>query len=250
MTDLLKKNAFHWSDKVQQAFEELKEAMVNAPVMGLPDFNDEFTVEIDASGVGIGPVLQQNGHSITFLSKSLSPRYQVLSTYEKEPLAVIMALDRWRGYLLDRHFKIKTDHFSLKYILDKRITTPFQMKWLPKLLGFDYEISYKKGSENLAAYALSRVPTENTLFSILLTSVSSDLSQKIADSWAQDIYLQRLIQRLQSDPSSQPKYQWLNGQLIRKGKVVVGRDSSLRSQLVQHLHGSAVGGHAGVHKSL
>nr|GEV43096.1 reverse transcriptase [Tanacetum cinerariifolium]GEV47655.1 reverse transcriptase [Tanacetum cinerariifolium] len=63
---------------------------------------------------------------------------------------------KWRGYLLDRHFKIKTDHFSLKYLLDQRLTIPFQTKWLPKLLGCDYEISYKKGAKNGVADALSR----------------------------------------------------------------------------------------------
>ena len=57
----------------------------------------------------------------------------------------MFALEKWRGYLLDRHFKIKTDHFSLKYLLDQRMSTPAQLKWLPKLMGFDYEIQYKKG---------------------------------------------------------------------------------------------------------
>lgn len=71
-------------------------------------------------------------------------KHQALSTYEKKFMAVVLALEKWMGYLLDMHFKIKTDHFSLKYLLDQRVTTPFQAKWLPKLLGFDYEISYKK----------------------------------------------------------------------------------------------------------
>ncbi|GKA14729.1 retrotransposable element Tf2 [Tanacetum coccineum] len=73
------------------------------------------------------------------MSKTLAPRQQALSTYEKEFLAVLMALEKWRGYLLDRHFVIKTDHYSLKLTVDKKITTPAQMKWLPKLMGFDYE---------------------------------------------------------------------------------------------------------------
>ena len=90
--------------------------------------------------MGIGAVLQQEGHPIAYLSKTLSPKHQSLSTYEKEFLVVLMALNKWKGYLLDRHFKIKTDHFSLKFLLDQRLTTPFQAKWLPKLLGYDYEI--------------------------------------------------------------------------------------------------------------
>ena len=114
--------------------------MVTAPVLSMPNFEQPFIVETDASGVRLGAVLQQNGHPIAYLSKTLSAKHQSLSTYEKEFLAVLLALEKWRGYLLDRHFVIKTDHYSLKYLLDQRITTPTQMKWLPKLMGFDYEV--------------------------------------------------------------------------------------------------------------
>jgi hypothetical protein len=129
LTQLLKKNSFHWSQTAQVAFETLKQAMIEAPVLKLPNFNEEFVVETDASGGGIGAVLQQGGHPIAYFSKTLSLRHQTLSTYERELLAVIQALDKWRGYLLGNHFKIKTDHFSLKYLLDQRITTLAQMKW-------------------------------------------------------------------------------------------------------------------------
>nr|GEZ30255.1 reverse transcriptase [Tanacetum cinerariifolium] len=133
--------------------------------------------ETDASGEGIGVVLQQSGHPIAYCSKTLAPRHHSLSTYEKELLAVIQSLHKWRGYFLDRHFIIKTNHFSLKYLLEQRITTPTQMKWLPKLIGFDYEIVYKKGIKNGAADALSRVDTCSQLLSMVLTSRSKpDLS--------------------------------------------------------------------------
>ncbi|PWA47683.1 hypothetical protein CTI12_AA343190 [Artemisia annua] len=134
LTQLLKKNAFSWNGDAQTAFEQLKQAMI-------------LIAEI-------GGVLLKEGHPIGFLSKTLSPKHQLLSTYEKEFLAIVQALEKWRGYLLDRHFKIKTDHFSLKYLL---MTTPAQVKWLPKLMGFDYEIQYKKGVENVTADALSRL---------------------------------------------------------------------------------------------
>ncbi|GJR49320.1 integrase [Tanacetum coccineum] len=131
--------------------------MVQVPILQLPDFNKTFIIETDASGVGIRVVLQQKGHPIAFLT-----------------------LEKLRGYLLDRHFIIKTDHFSLKYLLDQRITTPAQMKWLPKLMGFDYEIMYKRGAKNVVADALS--------------------------SWQEDSELKARIEKLQSSSGSSKHY--------------------------------------------
>ncbi|GJZ49966.1 transposon ty3-I gag-pol polyprotein [Tanacetum coccineum] len=190
-------------------------AMSQASVLALPDFNKPFTVETDASGMGIRAVLQQGGHPIAYLNKSLSPKHQALSTYEKEFYAVLMALEKWRRYLLDRHFNIKTDHFSLKYLLDQRFTTPFQAKWLPKLLGYDYEISYKKGSENHVADALSRISNGSELCSLILNHTYTGT-----------------------------KYTWTNGELRRKGKLVVGSDDQLRKTMVTYFHSDPIGGHS------
>ena len=101
----------------KEAFEKLQQAMSESPMLALPNFNEEFVIETDASGIGIGAVLQQNGHPIAYLSKTLAPKHRALSTYEKELLSMVLALQKWRGYLLDRHFKIRTHHFSLKVCL-------------------------------------------------------------------------------------------------------------------------------------
>ncbi|GKB50487.1 reverse transcriptase, partial [Tanacetum coccineum] len=216
--------------RAQGAFEELKEAMTHAPVLALPDYNKTFTVETDASGLGIRAILQQEGHSIAFLSKTLAPKHQSLSTYEKEFLAVLMALEKWRGYLLDKNFKIKTDHFSLKYLMGQRLTTPFQTKWLPKLLGFDYEISYKSGSENVVADALLRISSGAKLNELVLMSITTNLMKQVKDSWAQDNKLQQVLLQLQNQTYKQGKYEWVDRMLRRKGKIVVGDDSKLREK--------------------
>nr|GEU70217.1 PsbP domain-containing protein 3, chloroplastic isoform X1 [Tanacetum cinerariifolium] len=186
----------HLRHFVLLAFERLKEAIIQTPVLALPNFEVEFVVETDASRIGLGAVLQQRGHPIAYLSKTLAPKHQSLSTYEKEFMAVVLALEKWRGYLLDRHFKIKTDHFSLKYLLDQRLSTPFQTKWR-KLLGFDYEISYKKGPDNAAADALSRLSTSAELHSMILSSIEPELLDKIKASWIANVDVQLLIQRLE-----------------------------------------------------
>ncbi|GJT44209.1 putative mitochondrial protein [Tanacetum coccineum] len=218
--------------------------MIQAPVLKLPNFKEELVIETEASGGGIGAVLQQGGNLVAYYSKSLSPRHQTLSTYEKELLAVIQALEKWRGYLLDKHFKIKTVHFSLKYLLDQRITTPSQMKWLPKLMGLDYGIFYKKGSENYAADALSRVPTSSQLLQMVLTIVTTDLLSRIVNSWKDDTYLQTIIKKLQRGEIVK-HYTWIHEQLRRKGKIVVGNDEVLRQALLIHFHTDSVGGHSG-----
>ncbi|GKC98875.1 putative mitochondrial protein [Tanacetum coccineum] len=132
--------------------------MMNAPVLALPNFQEEFIVETDAFNEGIGAVLQQRGHPITFLSRSLPPKHKGLSTYEKELWAVVYALEKWKG-----------------------LTTPFQIKWLPKLLGYEYEIIYKKGSQNIMTDALSRSPLPS-LQTMVVASISNDLLQRIQAS--------------------------------------------------------------------
>lgn len=246
LTALLKKNAFVWGDSADFAFEELKKAMTHAPVLKMPNFDEPFIIETDASGCGIGAVLQQGGHPIAFMSKILAPKHHTLSTYEKEFLAVIQALKKWRGYLLDKHFIIRTNHFSLKHLLEQRITTPAQMKWLPKLMDYDYEIVYKKGKENVSADALSRLPNTGEMLQMLSTTLSSDFYQRIVDSWTKDVKLQALIQTLQTTDSTSKHYTWSFHSLLRKGKLVVGDDAALKQELLHHFHDTSQGGHSGI----
>ena len=96
--------------------------MISPPVLTLPDFLEEFIVETDASGIGIGAVLMQKGHPIAFISKALSQKHQGLSVYEKELLAIVYAVTKWQHYLNGRHFSINTDHQSLKHLLQQSIT--------------------------------------------------------------------------------------------------------------------------------
>ncbi|GJY33020.1 retrotransposon-related protein [Tanacetum coccineum] len=118
------------------------------------------------------------------------------------------------------------------------------MKWLLKLMGFDYEILYKKGSENCAADALSRVPTISQLMQMVLTTATTDLLPKIVNSWKNDTVLQAIITRLQKGENVK-HYTWNHDQLRRKGKLVIGNDTMLRQALLVHFHNDSVGGHSG-----
>lgn len=84
--------------------------MSSPPILALPDFTMDFTVEMDASDKGIGAVLIQGKRPIAFFSKALAPLHQAFSVYEKEMLAIVAAVQKWRAYLVGRHFIIRTDH--------------------------------------------------------------------------------------------------------------------------------------------
>jgi hypothetical protein len=124
LTTLLKKNSFTWTPAIAQDFQTLKMAMCTTPVLALPDFTKTFVLECDASGKGIGVVLMQEGRPLAFTSKQLSERNLGKSIYEKEMLAILHVVDLWHPYLLGQCFQIKTDHQSLKYFLEQRISSP------------------------------------------------------------------------------------------------------------------------------
>lgn len=94
LTALLKKNAFQWTAETTNAFHKLKQAMVNPPVLALPDFSKEFVIECDASRRGIGTVLMQQGRPPAYLSQALKGRTLNLSTYEKELLALVVSVQK------------------------------------------------------------------------------------------------------------------------------------------------------------
>jgi hypothetical protein len=130
-------------------------AMCTTPVLALPNFTKTFFLECDASRKRIGVVLMQEGRPLAFTSKKLSERNMGKSIYEKEMLAILHVVDLWHPYILGQCFQIKTDHQSLKYFLEQCISSPEQQKWVTKLFGYDYEIIYKKGKDNVVADALS-----------------------------------------------------------------------------------------------
>jgi hypothetical protein len=114
-------------------------------------------VETDACATGVGAVLMQHSRPLPFLSKALGPSHQHLSIYEKEFLALIMAIEKWRSYLQRQEFTIRTDHKSPSYLSQQNLQSDLQRKAMTRLMGLKFKIVYRKGKENLAADALSRV---------------------------------------------------------------------------------------------
>ena len=186
---MLKKGEYQWHEEAQVAFQQLKKARQTAPVLGVPDFSKKFIVKMDASQQGIGAVLMQDKHPLAYISKALGPKWQGLSVYEKELLALVFAVQKWQQYLTGQEFIIRTDEKSLKWLLDQKLSTPFQQLWLSKLIGYTYEIQYKKGVETVAADALLRIPSTEVLC-LAISVIQADALDLIKASYATDSSLQ------------------------------------------------------------
>ena len=227
------------------AFKQLKEALTSPPILCLPDFSQPFVIECDASGLGIGAILTQQNQPVAYFSEALKGSALALSTYEKEMLAIIKATKKWRPYLLGKPFTARTNHKSLKYLLEQQITTPAQTRWLPKLLGYDYKIEYKRGPENQGADSLSRVVEFQFL----------SLSMPHADWWSilqkeiqQDSFYEKLIEK--STSQSGHKLLQHDGVWFKRDKVYLSPTSSLIPKILADCHSSSIGGHFGFHKTL
>jgi hypothetical protein len=154
---------FGWQPAHQEAFDELKRRLREAPVLALPDPNRAFVVNTHASDFATGAVLQQDFGSglqpIAYLSHKMVPAQTRYPTHDKEMLAIVNMLAEWRPHLQGRQpftIRIRTDHNSLQYFMTKSVLTARQARWLDQLAEFDFTIEYVKGPTNFVADALSR----------------------------------------------------------------------------------------------
>jgi len=162
VTKLLEKDVeFEFGEECLVAFRTLKEMLVSAPVLVGPDWSLPFELMCDASGYSVGVVLGQRKNKyfqpIAFASKTLDKAQQNYTTTEKELLAVVFALDKFRSYLLLSKVIVFTDHAALRYLMSKAEAKPRLIRWVLLLQEFDLEIRDKRGSENGAADHLSRI---------------------------------------------------------------------------------------------
>lgn len=212
----------------------------------MPDFAAPFIVETDASDKGIGAVLMQKQHPIAFLSHALGPRHQGLSTYEKESLAIILAVEHWRPYLQHAEFFIRTDHRSLSFLDDQRLTTPWQHKALTKLLGLRYKIIYKKGVENGAADALSCFPLDSVMELSAVSSIVPDWIKEVIDGYATDLDACTKVRTLCISADAVPDFSLKDGVLYFKNRMWIGNNTAVQQKILANLHNAPVGGHSGI----
>jgi hypothetical protein len=157
MTTLLEKNVkFMWSKKCQAKFKKLKNRLTTAPVLILPDLSKSFSIYCDASRLGFGCVLKQEGRVVAYASRQLRKHELNYPTHDLELATVVHALKIWRHYLIGQKSDIYTDHKSLKYIFTQSDLNLRQHRWLELIKDYDLEVHYHPGKANVVADALSR----------------------------------------------------------------------------------------------
>lgn len=245
LTVLLKKGSlFVWTQVHQDAFEALKSALISAPVLALSDFSKQFQLQTDACDTGVGAVLLQDGHPLAFVSKALGPHTSALSTYEKEFLAILVAVEQWRAYLQHNEFVIFTDQRSLMHITDQRLQTPWQLKMHTKLVGLQYKVAYKPDASNSTADALSRHPSPPAQLQAI-SSATPDWLAEVAAGYHADPESVCLLQQLSVDPLGCPPFSLHNRVIRHSGRIWVGANIELQNKVMTAMHSSALGGHSG-----
>jgi len=165
MNQLVKKDEpFEWTEKQEESFEKLKQALITVPILRHPDFNKIFYLMTDGSAKGFGAVLAQidddgKEYAIAYVSHSISGTKKNYSPTELELNAAVWAMNKFHYYLGYKKFILLTDHIALQYLKNNDIkeTKGRIAKWITKVLPFDFEIKYRPGKINRNADTLSRL---------------------------------------------------------------------------------------------
>lgn len=247
LTAQLKKDRYGWNHEAEEAFNRLKIAMTQVPVLAMPDFTKPFMVETDASGFGLGAVLMQENRPVAYFSQTLGSQARLKSIYEKELMAIVKAVLKWRPYLIGRRFVVRTDQLSLKFILEQRVIGSEYQRWISKLLGFSFDIEYRTGASNRVADALSRkeVEAECDSMEVGYWRFWEDLKKELEN----DELVLKIKRELAEEPTAHKGFTLYQGNLLFKGRLVIPEKSSFINDIIHEFHDSPIGGHSGRNKT-
>lgn len=247
ISDLLKKSKkkFEWTEAAETAFNELKAALVSAPILGNPDFTLPFSIESDASDNAVGAALIQHfggdPRVIGYFSKKLSSTQRKYASVEKECLGVLLAIEHFRHFIEGTRFKVVTDARSLLWLFTIGVESGNAklLRWALKIQSHDIELEYRKGKNNILADCLSR--SVETIYAISVDAEHRDLATKI-----------------QQEPAKFPDFRVIDGEIFKlvktEGKIEDARFNwkrypprAEREEIIRKLHEPA---HLGPDKTL
>lgn len=243
ITDLLKKSKskFIWTPEAESAFNDLKSALISAPVLRTPDFTKPFIIQADASDRGVGAILVQKYDEqecvITYMSQKLSTAQTKYTTTEKECLAVILAIEKFRPYIEGVKFTVISDHASLQWLTNLKDPSGRLARWALRLQQYDFELLHRKGKFMVVPDALSRV------FELEISD----------DTWYCD-----LSNKIKTFPSEYPNFQIIDNLVYKYVKSMNSQEfgwrlvapSSMRKEILMDCHDSPKSSHGGVRKTL
>lgn len=256
LTDLTKiskkkpQKKFIWTEAAENAFRKFKSILISEPVLTTPDYSLPFTIQTDASDIGIGAVLTQGTSSdekvICYMSQKLSAAERKYSATERELLAVISAIMKFRPYIEGSKFTVITDNSSLQFLRNLKEPTGRLARWALKLQQFDFQVIHRKGSQNVVPDALSR--------SIALIDVS-----KFKDDT--DSHYKTLFKNVQDKQQKFSQFQIHNDILYKycSNKISENIDESnwriyvppsSRINVLKECHDSTLASHGGCQKTI
>jgi hypothetical protein len=261
--DLTKKGVpFVWGEEHQAAFETLKRALCEAPVLQIPDFGKEFVLATDASDIAISAVLQQKVNGglapISYYSRVLTPTEQKYSTYEKECLAVLFGCEKCHVFLEHKEFELHCDNLALCWLLRRVKEVGRLARWILRLAPFKFRVRHTRGVNNVVADALSRMfdgscpEAPEAVCATMLGSLPLVYSS-LEEHQKSDAFCTDLVSKVQGKEAAATNFQIYKGLVCYFPKRARRRwwivPLPLRQMLLKYFHDTAMAGHLGGEKN-
>lgn len=269
LSSLTKKNAkWQWGDKQEKAFNMLKQLLTSSPILRQADSRLPYILKTDASSYALGAVLLQgegpDERPIEYASRLLTPAERNYHTTEREALAVIWAVDKYRGYIENATIVVQSDHQPLKWLLSLKSPSGRLARWALSLQSYDIRIEYTPGRTNVVADTLSRPPLDETEVKIVTIELPSYNASELRCQQLMDPDIQKIIECFESPLPNNLEYKkWTergylmnNGVLYRfspeseeeEAQQVVPKAQITR--ILQENHDSPLSGHYGVERTI